>query len=286
MAATVWKGYLSFGLVSFPIRLFAAARAETVHFHMLHKKDLSRVREVLYCAEEDIPIERADIVKGYEYEKNKYVVVEPEELEQVAPPTASAMEILQFVRIDEIDPIYLETSYYVAPEEAVSKPYALLLTAMKQTGYDAVAKVTMHQREHIVILRPTDKGMMLHTMYFVDELHESNQTFNAKDQKFDKRELDLAKQLINSLASEFHPEQYEDEYRKNVEKLIASKRNGKKVVPIRQPSAPPVVDLMKALQQSLASTKGAATKSKSAKPKAVKAAATKKTARKRSARVA
>lgn len=286
MAATVWKGYLSFGLVSFPIRLFAAARAETVHFHMLHKKDLSRVREVLYCAEEDIPIERADIVKGYEYEKNKYVVVEPEELEQVAPPTASAMEILQFVRIDEIDPIYLETSYYVAPEEAVSKPYALLLTAMKQTGYDAVAKVTMHQREHIVILRPTDKGMMLHTMYFVDELHESNQTFNAKDQKFDKRELDLAKQLINSLASEFHPEQYEDEYRKNVEKLIASKRNGKKVVPIRQPSAPPVVDLMKALQQSLASTKGAATKSKSAKPKAVKATATKKTARKRSARVA
>ena len=286
MAATVWKGYLSFGLVSFPIRLFAAARPETVHFHMLHKKDLSRVREVLYCAEEDIPIERADIVKGYEYEKNKYVVVEPEELEQVAPPTASAMEILQFVRMDEVDPIYLETSYYVAPEEAVSKPYALLLTAMKQTGYDAVAKVTMHQREHIVILRPTDKGMMLHTMYFVDELHESNQTFNAKEQKFDKKELDLAKQLINSLASAFHPEQYEDEYRKNVEKLIASKRNGKKVVPIRQPSAPPVVDLMKALQQSLASTKGAATKSKSAKAKAVKATVTKKTARKRSARVA
>lgn len=286
MAATVWKGYLSFGLVSFPIRLFAAARAETVHFHMLHKKDLSRVREVLYCAEEDIPIERADIVKGYEYEKNKYVVIEQEELQQVAPPTASAMEILQFVRMDEIDPIYLETSYYVAPEEAVSKPYALLLTAMKQTGYDAVAKVTMHQREHIVILRPTDKGMMLHTMYFVDELHEGNQTFNAKDQKFDKRELDLAKQLINSLASEFHPEQYEDEYRKNVENLIASKRNGKKVVPIRQPSAPQVVDLMKALQQSLASTKGAGTKSKSTKAKAVKATATKKTARKRSARVA
>ncbi len=286
MAATVWKGYLSFGLVSFPIRLFAAARAETVHFHMLHKKDLSRVREVLYCAEEDIPVERADIVKGYEYEKNKYVVIEPEELEQVAPATASAMEILQFVRMDEIDPIYLETSYYVAPEEAVSKPYALLLMAMKQTGYDAVAKVTMHQREHIVILRPTDKGMMAHTMYFVDELHESNQTFNTKEQKFEKKELDLAKQLINSLASAFHPEQYEDEYRKNVEKLIASKRNGKKVVPIRQPSAPPVVDLMKALQQSLAKTKGTATANKSSKTKAVKATATKKTVRKRSARVA
>jgi DNA end-binding protein Ku len=286
MAATVWKGYLSFGLVSFPIRLFAAARAETVHFHMLHKKDLSRVREVLYCAEEDIPIERADIVKGYEYEKNKYVVVEQEELDQAAPATASAMEILQFVRMEEIDPVYLETSYYVAPEEAVSKPYALLLSAMKQTGYDAVAKVTMHQREHIVILRPTEKGMMLHTMYFVDELHEGNQTFNAGEQKFDKKEIELAKQLINSLASAFHPEQYEDEYRKNVEKLIASKRNGKKVIPIRQPSAPPVMDLMKALQQSLAKTKGTATASKSSKTKAVKTTATKKAVRKGSTRVA
>jgi DNA end-binding protein Ku len=286
MAATVWKGYLSFGLVSFPIRLFAAARAETVHFHMLHKKDLSRVREVLYCAEEDIPIERADIVKGYEYEKNKYVVVEQEELDQVAPATASAMEILQFVRMEEIDPVYLETSYYVAPEEAVGKPYALLLRAMKQTGYDAVAKVTMHQREHIVILRPTEKGMMLHTMYFVDELHEGNQTFNAGEQKFDKKEIELAKQLINSLASAFHPEQYEDEYRKNVEKLIASKRNGKKVIPIRQPSAPPVVDLMKALQQSLAKTKGTATASKSSKTKGVKTTAAKKAVRKRSTRVA
>lgn len=287
MPATVWKGYLSFGLVSFPIRLFAAARPETVHFHMLHKKDLSRIREVLYCAEEDVPVERADIVKGYEYEKNKYVVIEPEELEQVAPPTASAMEILQFVAMKEVDPVYLETSYYVAPEEAVSKPYTLLLEAMKQTGYDAVAKVTMHQREHIVIIRPTDKGMMLHTMYFVDELHEANQTFAGKAEKFDKKELDLAKQLINSLASPFHPEQYQDEYRKNVEKLITTKRNGKKVVPIRQPKTAPVADLMKALQQSLAQTKGTArATSKTAKAKTTKAAAAKKTVGKRSTQVA
>ena len=154
MPATVWKGYLTFGLVSFPIRLAAAARPEPVHFHLLHKKDLSRVREVMYCAAEDKPLERSEIVKGYEYDKDRYVVVEPEELEKIAPTTASVMEILQFTRIDEVDPIFLEKSYYVAPEEAVSRPYALLLQAMKETKYDAIAKVAMHGREHIVILRP------------------------------------------------------------------------------------------------------------------------------------
>jgi hypothetical protein len=111
---------------------------------MLHKKDLSRVREVFYCAAEDKPIERADIVKGYEYEKNRYVVVDTEELEKIAPPTATVMEILQFVRMNEIDPIFFETSYYVAPEESVSRPYSLLFEAMRETQYDALAKVTMH----------------------------------------------------------------------------------------------------------------------------------------------
>src|SRR5579872_4461858 len=121
MAATVWKGYISFGLVSFPVRLFSAARPETVHFHMLHKKDLSRVKEVWYCAEEDERIDRSDMVKGYETGKGEYVVVEDEELKKIAPPTASTMEILQFVGRDDVDPIYFESSYYVAPEEKISK---------------------------------------------------------------------------------------------------------------------------------------------------------------------
>ena len=146
MPATVWKGYLSFGLVSFPIRLFAAARPETVHFHMLHKKDLSRIREVLYCAEEDVPVDRADIVKGYEYEKNKYVVIEPEELEQVSSDRKrhgdSAVCCHEGGRSDLPGDLVLCGS-----GRGVSKPYTLLLEAMKQTGYDAVAKVTMHQRE-------------------------------------------------------------------------------------------------------------------------------------------
>lgn len=280
MPATVWKGYLTFGLVSFPIRLFAAARPEPVHFHLLHKKDLSRVKEVMYCATEDKPLERSEIVKGYEYEKNRYVVIDPEELQSVAPPTANAMEILQFVKMDEIDPIFFEKSYYVGPEESVSRPYSLLLEAMKETKYDALAKVAMHGREHIVILRPSEKSIVLHTMYFVDELHKSNEVPAPKQAKFEKKELDLAKKLIDTLAGRFEPEQYHDEYKQNIEKLIESKRKGQKVTPIRQPRKAPVIDLMQALQQSLAKTAGSRTSTQTA-------AKAKKTAtKKRSAKVA
>lgn len=252
MPATVWKGYLSFGLVSFPIRLFAAARPEPVHFHLLHRKDLSRVKEVMFCAAEDKPLDRSDIVKGYEYEKNQYVVVDPDDLEKIAPATASVMEILQFVKVAEVDPIYLDKSYYVAPEEAVSKPYSLLLAAMRETGYDGVAKVAMHGREHIVILRPSENGIVLHTMYFEDELHKANEVTVPAPAKFDKKELDLAKRLIETLASPFKPAEYHDEYKKNVQQLIERKRKGQKIKPTEQPRKAPVIDLMKALQESLA----------------------------------
>jgi DNA end-binding protein Ku len=220
---------------------------------------------VMYCAREDKPLERSEIVKGYEYEKDRYVVIEPEDLEKIAPPTATVMEILQFARMDEIDPTYLETSYYVAPEESVSRPYTLLFAAMKDTGYDALAKVTMHGREHIVILRPAENSIVLHTMYFADELHKEKQVTAPKQGKFDKKEIELAKKLIETLAAPFKPEQFHDEYKQNVEKLIESKRKGRKVTPIRQPKAAPVIDLMQALQQSLAKN------AKSGKPSGGKA---------------
>ena len=286
MPATVWKGYLSFGLVSFPIRLSAAARPETVHFHMLHKKDLSRVKEVWYCAAEDRPLEKSEIVKGFEYAKNQYVVIEPQDLENVAPPTARTMDILEFVHMEDVDPIFLERSYYVAPEEAVSRPYTLLLEAMRQTKYDALAKVAMHGREHIVILRPTDNGLVLHTMYFVDELHKTNEYSGDKSKSFEKKELEMAKKLIESLAGKFEPEKYHDEYKTNVEQLIEKKRKGQKVTPIRQPKSAPVLDLMQALQQSL--QRQGAGKSVSATTRSAAAATNtvKKTARKRAVKVA
>ncbi|HZU26179.1 MAG TPA: Ku protein [Bryobacteraceae bacterium] len=251
MPATVWKGYLSFGLVSFPVRLYAAARPETVHFHMLHAKDDSRVKEVWYCAEEDKPISRDEIVKGYEYEKGQYIEVTSEDLEKIAPPTATVMEIQQFVKAGEVDPIFLEKSYYVAPEEAVSKPYGLLLTAMSDTKMYAIAKVTMHGREHVVIIRPTGKGMVLHTMYYVDELRAANQSGGEAKGGFSAKEVDMAKKLIDTLAAPFKPAEYHDTYRENVEKLIEAKQKGRRLPTVKQPKPAPVVDMLEALQRSL-----------------------------------
>jgi DNA end-binding protein Ku len=251
MPATVWKGYLSFGLVSFPVRLFAAARAETVHFHMLHKKDSSRVKEVWYCAEEDKPIERSEIVKGYEVSKGEYVEVDDEELKKIAPPTASSMEILQFVKNSDVDPLFFESSYYVAPEEKISKPYALFLTALTETKYYAIAKMAMHNREHVVIIRPAEGGLVLHTMYYSGELRRANKA-EAPKTKFSGKELELARTLVEHLAAPFKPAEFHDTYRENVERLIEQKKKGEKTTAVKQPPRKAaVINLTEALKRSL-----------------------------------
>ena len=259
MAATVWKGYISFGLVSFPVRLSSAARAEAVHFHLLHRKDLSRVKEVWYCAEEDKPIQRADIVKGYEVSKGNYVTVDDEELKEIAPPTATTMEILQFVANDEVDPLLFESSYYVAPDEKVSKPYALFFAALKETKRDAIAKIAMHNREHVVLIRPSEDGLVLHTLYYQDELHRSNKA-EAPKAKFSSKELDMAKSLVQHLTANFKLADFHDTYRDNVERLIAEKNKGKKITTVKQPRKAPVIDLMEALKKSLQASKAQAPK--------------------------
>lgn len=254
MPATVWKGYLSFGLVSFPVRLFSAARAEAVHFHMLHKKDLSRVKEVWYCAEEDKPIERSEIVKGYEVKKGEYVTVEDDELKTIAPTTASTMEVLQFVASDDVDPLLFESSYYVAPDEKVSKPYALFMAALEETKREAIAKIAMHNREHVVLIRAAEGGLVLHTLYYQDELHQANKGETPKA-KFSAKELDMAKSLVQKLTAKFKLSEFHDSYRENVERLIQEKNKGEKITTVKQPRKAPVIDLMEALKRSLQSAK-------------------------------
>lgn len=265
MPATVWKGYISFGLVSFPVRLYAAARAEKVHFHMLHKKDMSRVKEVWYCAQENRPIDRSEIVKGYEISKSKYVVVEDEDLKKIAPTTATTMDILQFVGSDEVDPIFFESSYYVAAEDQTAKPYVLFMAALSDTKQDAIAKIAMHNREHIVLLRPSGGSLILHTLYYPDELHKANKSETPKA-KYSAKELELARSLVSRLKAPFKPEEYADTYRENVERLIKQKQKGQEITAVAQPRKAPVVDLMDALKRSLAA--GAASKST---PKAARA---------------
>src|ERR1051325_9886016 len=251
MAASVWKGHLTFGLVTIPVRLFSAARSETISFNLLHKEDHSRIKQVTYCQVEDKPIQRSDTVKGYEYEKGHYVVVEDEDIKKVAPKTARVMEILEFVKADQVDPIYLESSYYVAPDEGGEKAYALLFTALKESGYFALAKVAMHNREHIIVMRPGDKGIVSHTMYYQDEIRQVEE-FRTDTNLVKDKELAMAKMLISSLEADFEPQKYHDTYRDNLQKLIEEKIEGKKVVAAPSEHVAPVIDIMEALKRSLA----------------------------------
>ena len=251
MASSVWRGHLTFGLVSFPIRLFSAARSETISFNLLHKDDHSRIRQVTYCQAEDKPVGRNELVKGYEYEKDRYVVIEDEDIKKVAPKTAKVMEILEFVKADDVDPIYLESSYYVAPDEGGERPYALLFEALRQSKYYALAKVAMHNREHIIILRPGAKGILSHTMYYQDEIRQVEE-FRTDTGLVKEKELEMAKMLISSLEADFEPAKYHDTYRDNLQKMIEAKIEGKKVVETPEAKIAPVIDIMEALKRSLA----------------------------------
>jgi DNA end-binding protein Ku len=254
MATSVWKGHLTFGLVSLPVRLFTAARSESLSFNQLHKSDNSRVKQVLYCQAEDKPISRDEIVKGYEYEKGKYVVIQDEDIRKVAPKTAKVMEIQEFVKAGDVDPVYLESSYYMAPDEGGEKPYALLFEALKATKYYAVAKIAMHNREHIVIVRPGERGMLLHTMYYADEVRRSEE-FRTDTSNVSEREMNLAKMLVESLAAEFEPEKYHDAYRDNLRKMIEARVEGQSVVETPEAHVAPVIDIMEALKKSLEARK-------------------------------
>jgi DNA end-binding protein Ku len=250
MASSVWKGHLTFGLVSSPVRLFTAARGETVSFNQLHKEDNSRIKQVIYCQAEDKPIPRSEIVKGYEYEKDRYVVIEDEDIKKVAPKTAKVMEIQEFVKGGDVDPVYLESSYYLAPDDGGEKPYALLFEALKSTNYYGIAKIAMHNREHVVILRPGNKGMLLHTMYYEDEIRKVEE-FRTDTSAVKEKELTLAKMLVESLVAEFEPAKYQDSYRENLKKMIEAKVEGHKVVETPAPHIAPVIDIMEALKRSL-----------------------------------
>ena len=225
--------------------------SESVHFHMLHRKDLSRVKEVWYCAEEDKPIERSEMVKGYETGKGEYIVVDDEEIKKIAPATASNMEVLQFVKNDDVDPLWFERSYYVAGDEKVSKPYLLFLRALKETRHSAVAKLSMHGRENVVLIRVASGGLVLHTLFYPDELHKGNRPAAPEKTSSTSKERELAKTLIGQLSGLFKPEEFHDTYRENVERLIEQKRKGEKITLVQQPKHKPVVDLVEALKKSL-----------------------------------
>jgi DNA end-binding protein Ku len=256
MAASVWSGYLTFGLISIPVRLFSGARSSSISFNQLHRDDLHRVKQQLICPLDNKVLERSEIVKGYEYRKNEYVVIEPEEIKQIEPKTAKNMEILEFVKATEVDPVYFDSSYYMMPEEAGRRPYALLTKALEESEYVGIAKLTMHNREYTVFLRPHERGLMLHTMYYEEEVRKV-EGFGAPDVELKDAEVKVAHQLIEALATEWEPEKFKDDFQENLKNLIQTKLEGGKIAEVEKPKKiAPVVDLMAALKQSLAQMEG------------------------------
>jgi DNA end-binding protein Ku len=253
MATSVWKGYLTFGLISIPIRLFSAARTERISLNQLHNVCKTRIRMPLYCPQCERQVPRNEIVKGYEYEKDQYVLFNEEELDKIEPQSARSMEILEFVKVAEIDPLYYDASYYVTPEDEGKKAYQLLLEAMEESGYAAIAKLTMHQREHIVVVRPRANGMTLHTMFYTNEIREVAE-YGKSDASVEPKpaEKKLAEQLIESLAAKFEPEKYRDQYQESMRSMIEAKQQGQEIAAAQHPKLAPVIDLMEALKKSIA----------------------------------
>jgi DNA end-binding protein Ku len=260
MATSVWKGHLTFGLVSIPIRLFAAARTERISLNQLHTVCHSRVRQPQFCPTCNRQIERSEIIKGFEYEKDQYVLFSEEELDKLDPPSARTMEILEFVKADEVDPLYFDASYYATPEDAGKKAYELLLDAMEESGHVAIAKLYMHQREYIVVIRPRAHGLTLHTMFYADEIRNVAEYGHKDSAEPKEQEKKLALQLIESLSTHFEPKKYHDEYRQSLRTMIEAKLKGQEIAVAPHPQLAPVVDLMEALKKSLAGGKQPAAK--------------------------
>jgi DNA end-binding protein Ku len=264
----IWTGAISLGMVTIPVRLLLAVREKTIHFRSLHDQDLTPIKQKMFCPADGKEVHREHIVKGYEVEKDHFVVVRQEELDAAAPKSSKAIEIQDFVELGEIDPVFFDRAYYVAPKPEGVKPYRLLFEAMSSEKKVGIAKFVMHNKEYLAALRPVDKPgtdedvLMLETMHFGDEVVPAASISDLKAggrAKVDERELRVARQLIDALSTKFDPSKYHDEYREKVMELIDQKAAGKKVVTRQEP--PPVStrgsNLMAALEASLAKNRAA-----------------------------
>ena len=257
MPRAIWSGAISFGLVNVPIKLFTATSQKDVRFHQLHDKDGARIQQKRVCSKdgEEVPMEH--IVKGYEVSRDKYVLITPEELDALDPKATRTIDILDFVDLDEIDPVYFDSTYYMVPEKGAGKAYALLLEAMRKSNKVAIARVVLRQKQHLVALRPLKNALSMETMLYADEV-VSPETLEGlpEDVTVTDRELAMAQQLIDSLADDFKPERYKDDYRERVLEMIERKAEGQEIVVAEEEEEQaPVVDLMAALEASLAAAK-------------------------------
>jgi DNA end-binding protein Ku len=289
MPRAMWKGAISFGLVTIPVAVYPATEEKTLRFNQLHDEDGGRVRYKRVCEKdgEEVPFEH--IVKGYEIEKDRYVVLTDDDFEAVPVASSRAIDIQQFVSLEDIDPVLYKKSYYLVPEQTGAKAYSLLREAMSEDGRVGIAKVSFRDKEHLAALRFKDDAFVLETMYWPDEVREAEFGDADVHTKVRGQELEMARQLIDSLTAEWNPESYADEYREQLMRIVEAKVNGEEIEVVEAEPTAKVVDLMEALKASVAAAKkeavggGGATKSAAKKKSTAKKPAAKKPAAKKPA---
>jgi DNA end-binding protein Ku len=260
MARPIWSGSISFGLVTVPVKLFSATSPKEVRFHMLHDKDGGRIQQKRVCSIDGEEVSWEHIVKGFEISKGRFVTVTREELEAFNPKATKAIEIEDFVELPQIDPIYYASTYYLVPDRGAGKPYALLREAMKRTNKVGVGRFVLRTKQYLAAVRPLGRALAISTMLHADEVVSQDELEGLPDAhaKPGERELKMAEQLIESLGAEFDIRKYKDDYREQVLALLERKAEGEEIVaeaPAEEPRGK-VVNLMEALQKSLAAAKG------------------------------
>ena len=262
MPRAIWSGSISFGLLNVPVKLYSAVSKQTVRFRELREKDGSRVRHKRVAEADGKEVSYDDIVKGYEFAPDQYVTLTREELAELEPQRSRAIEIQDFVDLDDIDPIYFERTYYLGPDKGAEKAYALLVAAMEDARKVAIARFVLRNKENLAAIRPMGDVLTMATMRFADEVTDPkdlrNELFEEKPGKPAKRELEMAMQLIESLSTDFEADKYRDEYREELLDLLEQKDSGKEIVstPSEEPEPTKAPDLMAALEESLSAVRG------------------------------
>jgi DNA end-binding protein Ku len=286
MPRAMWKGAISFGLVTIPVSVYPATEEKTLRFNQLHDEDGGRIRMKRVCSIDGEEVGYEHIVKGYEYEKDRYVILTDEDFDKVPVESSRQIDIQQFVELEEIDPMLYKKSYYLVPEETGAKAYALLREAMSRAGKVGIAKVSFRDKEHLAALRFHDEAFVLETMFWPDEIREAEFGGVDVDQKIRDNELEMAQTLIDNLTGDWDPAAFTDEYREGLLNIVEAKINGEEIEVVEPEPTAKVVDLMEALKASVAAAKKGAEPEEptSKKPPARKPASKKPAAKKASTR--
>ena len=253
MPRSIWNGVISFGMVSIPVKLYTGTQDKDISFHMLHKTDDTRIKMLRWCPDDERPVDMDEIVRGYEYARDQYVVLTEEDFEKLPLPSKHTIELTQFVDAEEIDPVFYEKSYWLEPDEVGVKPFALLMRALREKNLTAIAKIAIRNKERLCALRAKDGTLVLETLFYPDEIRIEEQ--EAPDIEVSQRELEMAFTLIELLHEPFDPERYHDEYRRALMEVIQAKLDGQEIAEAPAPVPANVTDLMSALKASVEAAK-------------------------------